>query len=35
MTDLAGYPPPPIDSFDGLTAVVTGGGTGMGRERVG
>ncbi len=26
------YPPEPIDSFAGLVAVVTGGGTGMGRE---
>lgn len=26
------YPPPPIGDFTGLTAVVTGGGTGMGRE---
>lgn len=28
----AAYPPPPIVDFSGLVAVVTGGGTGMGRE---
>ena len=28
----APYPPAPITDFDGLVAVITGGGTGMGRE---
>lgn len=32
MSDAAAYPPPPITDVGGMTAVVTGGGTGMGRE---
>jgi NAD(P)-dependent dehydrogenase (short-subunit alcohol dehydrogenase family) len=34
MDDASSYPPAPIGDFGGLTAVVTGGGTGMGRELV-